>query len=134
VALIAGTTAWVHAHRYLRGADGVDVASLRMFSACLAFVPVVLLTGGYGLSRIDWGGLLALAYGGLVGGFAAFMADFYTLKRFGATASSMTTYVIPVVSTALGVLFLDERVTPVTLLSTALILVGVWLLNRRAAM
>jgi drug/metabolite transporter (DMT)-like permease len=83
VALIAGTTSWAHTHRYLRGADGVDVGGLRMFSACVALVPVVLLTGGYSLRRIDWGGLLALAYGGMVGGFAAFMADFCTLKRFG---------------------------------------------------
>jgi hypothetical protein len=46
----------------------------------------------------------------------------------------MTTYITPVVSTALGMLLLDERVMPVVLLTMALILAGVWLLNRRAAM
>ena len=128
--LVAGAGASIYAHRNLRSADGYDVASIRMFSACLFLIPIVLLTDGYDLSRVTWSGYLALIYGGLIGGFAAFLLSFYILKRFGATANSMTTYVSPVVSAVLGVLILGEHITPLILVSVVLILAGVWLLNR----
>lgn len=131
LALILGASTTIFAHRTLRTDDAVDVASIRMFSACLVVIPVVALSVGYDFDGVTWSGYAALVYGGLVGGFAAFLLSFYILKRFGATANSMATYVIPVVSTVLGALFLDERITPLVLLSTALILAGVWLLNRR---
>jgi drug/metabolite transporter (DMT)-like permease len=133
LALTAGSGTSIFAHRYLRSFSAYDVASIRMFSACLALFPLVALTIGYDFSRVTWSGYLALLYGGLIGGFSAFLLDFYVLKRFGATASSMTTYVIPVVTTALGVIFMDEHVTPLLLFSMVLVLTGVWLLNRRPA-
>ena len=43
------------------------------------------------------------------------------------------TYFIPVVAIALGVIFLNERVAPVALLGTALVLGGAWLTSRREA-
>ncbi|MGD8597990.1 MAG: DMT family transporter [Anaerolineae bacterium] len=131
LALFFGAWTTIFAHRTLRTADAFDVASIRMFSACLILIPVVVFSAGYDLSNVTWRGYLALAYGGLIGGFAAFLLSFYILKRFGATVNSMATYVIPMVSTLLGVLFLDELVTPWVLLSMVLILAGVWLLNRR---
>jgi drug/metabolite transporter (DMT)-like permease len=132
LALFFGASTTIFAHRTLRTDDAFDVASIRMFSACLVLIPVVVFSVGYDFADVVWSGYLVLVYGGLVGGFAAFLLSFYILKRFGATANSMATYVIPVVSTLLGVLFLDERVTPTVLLSMVFILAGVWLLNRRS--
>jgi drug/metabolite transporter (DMT)-like permease len=129
--LVVGALGSIFAHRYLRTARGFDVASIRMFSASLALIPVVAFSSGYDLSAVAWTGYVALVYGGLVGGFCAFLLSFYVLKRFGAPANAMAVYVVPVVTTILGVLFLDEQVTPSILVSMALVLAGVWLLNRR---
>lgn len=128
--LISGAAAAIFARRHLRSSDNFDVASIRMFSACLVLIPVVLLTEGYDLSRVTWAGYVALIYGGLIGGFAAFLLSFYILKRFGATANSMSAYISPLVSAVLGVLLLGEHITPLILVSVALILAGVLMLNR----
>lgn len=124
----------VYAHRYLREADAFDVASIRMFAAGLLLVPVTLLTVGYDLSRLQISGVAALAYGGIVGAFAAFVLAFYILKRFGAPGLSLASYVVPVVTAVLGVLFLGEKVTLTMIVSTGLIFLGIALLNYRPRM
>jgi drug/metabolite transporter (DMT)-like permease len=56
--------------------------------------------------------------------------QFYNVQRFGATAAVMVAYVIPVVTTIGGALFLDEQITLGMLAGMALIAVGVWQINR----
>ncbi len=132
--MVCGAAGSVYAHRHLRGADSFDVASIRMFTAALALIPVTLLTVGYDLSRLQVSGVVALAYGAIVGAFAAFVLAFYTLKRFGAPGQSLSSYIIPVVTAVLGVVFLGEQVTGAMILSTGLIFLGIALLNYRPRM
>jgi drug/metabolite transporter (DMT)-like permease len=129
VGLLGTAGSSIYAHRFLRRANALDVASIRMITAALVLVPVVLLTVGYDLGRVQTSGWVALLYGGLVGGFAAYLLSFYIVKRFGATASSLTTYVIPVVTAILGAVFLKEQLTPLVIGSMVVILIGVALLN-----
>jgi drug/metabolite transporter (DMT)-like permease len=53
--------------------------------------------------------------------------------RVGATRGSVATYLIPVVAIALGVVFLDEVIEPISLLGTALVLAGAYLTSRAEA-
>jgi drug/metabolite transporter (DMT)-like permease len=71
--------------------------------------------------------LFAVAFG-TFGGLILFL---YTTQRFGATAASLTSYVLPVVAAVGGVLFLDETITRVMLAGMALIIAGIAILNRR---
>ncbi len=59
------------------------------------------------------------------------MLAFYNIQRFGATASAVTAYVIPVVASIGGVLILDERITGAMLIGLVLIVGGIALINQR---
>jgi drug/metabolite transporter (DMT)-like permease len=132
--MISSAAGSVYAHRYLRKADAFDVASIRMFAAGLVLVPLTSLTVGYDLSRLQTSGLAALIYAGIVGAFLALVLAFYILKRFGAPGLSLSSYVVPVVTAVLGVIFLHEKVTPTMIASTGVIFLGIALLNYRPRM
>jgi drug/metabolite transporter (DMT)-like permease len=105
-----------------------------MFSASLLLIPVTFFTVGYDFSQVQTSGIVALGYAGIVGAFFAFILALYILQRFGAPGLSLTAYVIPVVTTILGVIFLDENVTPTMLISMLIIFLGIALLNYQPKM
>ena len=129
--ILASASGSVYARRFLRHGDGFDVASIRMFSAAVVMIAVTTLTVGFDLSRVDTRGVGALLYASVFGTFVGFLMSFYIVKRFGATASSQTSYVMPVSSTVLGALLLGEVVTSTMLGGMALIFTGLALLNWR---
>ncbi len=119
----------IYARKALRGYDAWDVGSIRLFTTALVGLPFALLTVGFDVSRVDGAGLLVLGYAALVGTFLAFMLSFYNIKRFGATASVMVSYVVPIVAGITGVLLLDEEITGTMLAGMAVIVAGVALLQ-----
>ncbi len=52
------------------------------------------------------------------------------MARVGATRGSIITYLIPVVSTALGIGFLDESVAVISAVGMLLVFAGAWLASR----
>ena len=130
-AMMFGSGSAVFARKYMRDMDTVDVASVRMISAALVVMPASLLLVGFDLSAVTAQGYLALIYAALVGTFSGMMLNFYNIKNFGATASAMTAYVIPVAATLGGVLLLGETITAGMLAGMALIIVGVTIINRQ---
>jgi drug/metabolite transporter (DMT)-like permease len=60
------------------------------------------------------------------------MLAFYNIQRFGATASAMTAYVIPIVAGIAGVLLLGETITTFMAIGMALIIIGIALINERS--
>ena len=52
--------------------------------------------------------------------------------RVGAARGAVAIYFVPIVAIALGVVFLDERVSPLAILGTLLVLTGAWLTSRRS--
>ncbi|MCB0158950.1 MAG: DMT family transporter, partial [Caldilineaceae bacterium] len=71
-----------------------------------------------------------LGYASLVGALGGQFLAFYITRRFGATAFSLTSYLIPVVATVFGVLILGEIVTWGMVVGVVLIGSGVYLINR----
>ncbi len=121
----------IYLRRFLSNYDAVHVSSIRMFSAAIVVMPLSLLFVGFDLTRVTDIGWSALGYAAVVGTFAGMLLSFYLVKRFGATPAAMTSYVIPVITTAIGALVLDEQITPGMLLGMAIILIGITLVNRR---
>jgi drug/metabolite transporter (DMT)-like permease len=115
----------------MRDYDFFDVASIRMFAATLAVVPLSGWLVGLDLHAVRPQGYLVLAYAALTGTFSGMLLAFYNIKRFGATAASLPTYVIPVVATVGGALLLGEHLTPTMAAGMAFIGGGMALLNRR---
>jgi drug/metabolite transporter (DMT)-like permease len=120
----------IYTRKFMRDLDTFDVSSIRILVAALAIMPLSALFVGIDLQGVNGMGYLALGYAALVGTFAFMLLSFYNIQRFGATAESMTLYVIPVVSGLGGVLMLGEQITAGMVTGVGLIAVGITLINR----
>jgi drug/metabolite transporter (DMT)-like permease len=65
----------------------------------------------------------------LLGTVLAYLIYFTLIERTSATFVTMVTYIIPINGLILGALVLKERLTPTILVSLALVLLGVLLVN-----
>jgi drug/metabolite transporter (DMT)-like permease len=130
VAMVASSVMTIYARKFMQDLDAFDVASVRMWSAALAIMPLSLLLFGVNLGRVDGWGYFALIYSAIFGTFAGFLLAFYNIKRFGATAAAMTSYVIPLITGSGGVLLLGETVTPMMIVGMVIIISGVAFINR----
>ncbi len=131
-AMICGSATTVYARKYMTDLDAVQVASVRIFVATLAVMPLSLLLVGFDLSQVNQNGYLALGWASLTGTFLAMLIAFYNIKRFGATTAAMTAYVIPVVASIGGMLVLNEEITKGMLAGMALIVIGIAIINQKS--
>ncbi len=74
-------------------------------------------------------GWFAVLWLGLLGTGLAYLLFFGILERWGATRTTLVTYVVPVVAIVLGYLALDERLRPLEIGGAMLIILGVVLMN-----
>ena len=81
-------------------------------------------------SNFAWSSLAALIPLGCIGTGLAFMGMSTLVGRVGASRGSVTIYFVPVVAIVLGVVLRDERIAFVSLLGTALVLMGAYLTSR----
>ena len=81
-------------------------------------------------STFSWGALAACAAVGIGGTGVAFVIAATLNGRVGAVRMSLVTYIIPVVSIVLGVIFRDETVSAWAILGTVVVLAGAFLSSR----
>jgi len=121
-------------HAIIEEPDGTLRAPLpveiSMGSTVSAFIMITLLALVFERSG---GGFLALPDSSL-GWFAviwlgAYLLFFRVIERWGATRTTLVTYIIPIVAIALGFFVLGERLRPLELAGAALIIAGVVLVN-----
>lgn len=74
--------------------------------------------------------LLGILVLGGASSYLAYMLYYYLIRTIGPTRMSMTTYTFPLVSIALGALFLGEALDPLLLAGGALVLGSVFIVNR----
>jgi drug/metabolite transporter (DMT)-like permease len=131
IAMTCSSISVVYARKFMSDLDSVQVTSARIYLAALVALPLSIVFVGFDLSQVNQQGVLALGWSALAGTFIAMIISFYTIKRFGATASAMTAYVIPLVASIGGYLLLDETITHGMMLGMALIVIGIALINQR---
>jgi drug/metabolite transporter (DMT)-like permease len=131
-AMLFSSGATIYARKYMREFDAFDVATVRMIAGAAVVMPLSLLLIGFDMSQVDGRGYLALFYAALAGNFAGMLLAFYNIQRFGATSAALVAYIIPVVATLGGALWLNERISVGMLLGMALIIVGIAIINRRS--
>lgn len=130
IAIVFSAVMTIYARKYLKGYDAFDVASIRMFSASVVIMPFSLLTVGFDLTAVTGEGYFALFYAAIIGTFAGLLLSFYTIKRFGATPATMTSYIIPIVAGIGGVIILGEEFTTTMLVGMIVIVSGIALLQQ----
>ncbi|MBP8949272.1 MAG: DMT family transporter [Candidatus Promineofilum sp.] len=121
----------VYTRKHCREYDTIDLSGVRMLVATLVVAPLSLALVGFDVSAVTATGITALIYAAAAGTFGGLILFLWVNQRFGATAASLTSYVLPVVAATGGVLFLGEAITPVMLAGMALIIGGIATLNRR---
>jgi drug/metabolite transporter (DMT)-like permease len=125
--VLLSSFATVYARRHLQRAPVVTLTAIQTFVAAVILIPAGLLTSPIDLRAISPTGWTAVAFTGLIGSGLAFLLFFQLIREFGATTASESTYLAPPIAGALGVLLLDEVVSPALLSGAMLILVGVYL-------
>jgi len=132
IAMFTSSGMTIYARKYMIDLNAFDVASIRMFVAAILVMPLSAVFVGVDLSAVNNQGYLALGYASLVGTFLGTMLVFYIIKRFGATSSAMTAYIIPIIAGIGGALFLGEEITGIMLVGMVLIIFGIAIINRRS--
>ena len=130
-AMLFASATTIYARKYMRDLDTFDVASARMMVAALVVTPLSLIFVGFDLGQVTSQGYMALIYAALIGTFAGMMLAFYNVQRFGATASAVTGYIIPVVAGIAGIMLLGETITRGMVVGMILIAGGIALINER---
>jgi drug/metabolite transporter (DMT)-like permease len=104
-----------------------------LFRAQLAALLVVVPIGLWQMpgSTFAWGPALAMVPLGTLSTGLAFVCMATLVGRVGGPRGSVAIYFVPVVAVALGVVVLGERIAPLALLGTALVLLGAWSTSRR---
>jgi drug/metabolite transporter (DMT)-like permease len=85
------------------------------------------IIGGYPMIAVA-----AVVYLGVFATAIAFWLFFGMLDRYGALEASLVGYVVPIVATVVGVVFLDEEITALTLVGFVVVFVGFALLKRES--
>jgi len=107
---------------------GLPVLARAQLVALVLTAPYAVV--GAGDSGFGLGSFFALLALGVLGTGVAFVAGATLMGRVGATRGSVLTYLMPVVSIALGVGFLDERFASYEAIGVVLVLVGAFLASR----
>ena len=130
-AMLFETAGTILIRRHMQDFSSIAVTAVRLTVAGLTVLPVAILLRGIDLSQVTGSGWFSLVYAAFIGAFSAQILAFNITKRFGATAFSLTSYVIPVVAAITGVLWLDETITGWMMAGMVLIGGGILLINGR---
>jgi drug/metabolite transporter (DMT)-like permease len=122
----------IFVRRRMRGMDPIAVTGIRLLAGAFVTTILALIVSDFSWARVSTAGYFSLAYAGLVGALGGQFLAFYITHRFGATAFSLTNYLIPVAATTFGVLLLGEIITLGMLIGVLLIGAGIFLINRHA--
>lgn len=93
-------------------------------------VLVPLAAPFFGQTQLVLKSLLAVAGLGVLGTAVALVLYFWLLNRVGAARASFVTYLAPLGAIFWGVTILHESLAPIQLLGAAVVLAGVYLVNR----
>jgi drug/metabolite transporter (DMT)-like permease len=138
LALIASSAFYaagaVYARRNVRGVDPMIPAVFQVTFAAIYTGSVALLFEQPWNARPDAGGVFAIVWLGILGSGLAYLAFFRVLADWGATRTTSVAYLLPIVGIVLGAIVLAEPIDARVVLGTALVLAGMFLVNRRGSL
>lgn len=131
---LAAAAAWAAATIWLRGQQGdldaLGAASLRIPAASAAVWITIAMTRGRAeqpLRQLTRRSLAIVAAAGVLGTGLGSILFIYSVAEIGAAKTAFLTTSAPVFALPMGVIFLSEKLTPRTLLGTAVTIAGIWL-------
>ena len=122
----------VYNRRNVRGLAPLVPAVFQVtFALVIVAVLALVLERPWETAQPDAEAWFSVIWLGIFGSGMAYLAYFRLLGRWGATRTALVAYLLPVVGIILGYLVLQEPIGPSLLAGTALITVGVALVNGR---
>ena len=115
----------VYTRRYLASLPPLSTAWLQITFGALWAVPAVVLLDGWQVGEVTPVAVLALVELGVVSSAVCYILFFWFIRAWGSTATSMNTYLQPIVGVLLGVLVLHERPTEGAGLALLLVALGI---------
>jgi drug/metabolite transporter (DMT)-like permease len=91
------------------------------------------VTGDLAIPHATWQGWLSLAFMGVLGTAIAYIWFFDGVKGIGPARTAVFVNLVPVVAITLGVLLLGEKLALSMVAGGALVVSGVWIINRAPA-
>jgi len=116
----------------------MEMTALNCFFGGAVALPVaireaIVLTRSGGWSGIGWTGWGAMFYMAIFSSVIAYTLYFWTLRYVSASRMGSLNYLQPLIAAALGISLLGEHLTPSVAAGGALILTGVYAIERRDA-
>ncbi len=131
LASLAYATGNTYARRTLREARPLVLATGQVgWALVIVVVLAFLVDGGITLPTVPQAAF-AVGWLGTIGTGFAYVVFFRLLSGWGPTRASLVSYLLPVVAVVLGGVVLGETVDAAFLAGAALIVAGIWVVNRR---
>ena len=135
LALIGATISYaagaVYARRNVRGLPAMVPAVFQVSFAALITGSVALVTEHPWTATPDTQAIFAILWLGILGSGFAYLFVFRLFAHWGATRTTLVSFLIPVVGIALGYLVLAEPLDGRVMTGTALVIAGIGLVNSR---
>jgi drug/metabolite transporter (DMT)-like permease len=118
--------------------DPVAISAGQLLAAELIMVAATLFIVDFSSQAVNIATVGSMLWLGLLGTCVAYILYFYILRNWGATRTTLVTYLLPVVGVTAGVLLLDESLDLQLIIGGLLIISGIvivnWRPNRRRLM
>jgi drug/metabolite transporter (DMT)-like permease len=121
----------VYARRNVRGLAPMIPAVFQVTFAAIITGTLALLFEHPWTATPDTQGIFSILWLGILGSGLAYLAVFRLFAHWGATRTTLVSYLIPVVGIVLGYLVLAEPVDPRIIFGTALVIAGIGVVNSR---
>ncbi|MFT3876515.1 MAG: DMT family transporter [Propioniciclava sp.] len=115
----------VYVRVFVSHVDPMVVAFLQMSFGALWMIPVTTLTGSWVIDAVGPISVVALLELGILGSGFAYVLFFFFIRTWGSTATSLNTYLQPVVGVLLGVAVLGERMSSASWVALGVIVLGI---------
>ena len=129
-ALAAAYGGVIHKNRFT-GVDIVIAANVQMIFGGLFLVLGAVVLEDWSNFHFTTKAIGSIVYLALCGSVVAFLGYYWLLKHTRLTVVSLIAFITPLVAMLVGVVLAEESLTPVTVVGSALILVGVLLVARK---
>ena len=116
--------------------DSLTMTAFNHFAGALLILPLavrqaITLREAEGWRSVPWQGWTALAYMAIFASAVAYLIYFWLLRYLEPSQLSAFTYALPVVATAMGIVWLGERASWLQLVGGALALSGLYWVEAR---
>ncbi len=111
--------------------DPVAIATGQLLTAEIILLGTTLLFVDLGSQALNLATIASILWLGLLGSSLAYILYFFILRNWGATRTTLVTYMLPVVGVTAGVLILDESLDWRLIAGGAFIISGIVITNLR---